>query len=115
MDQKNGFAAMEDEALNQVVGGYLEVSKWRMYVTDSVVPSLNKLMLNASANDKAVINSVFSVFQGTLVPGASVAVPIQKLWNDFNQTYRDRLESQNIKSVLGQVIYDAKDYINRNG
>lgn len=114
MELKKQFAAMNDEDLDQVTGGYLEVSKWRAYVSNSVMPAINPIMNSASANDRAIINTVCSVFQGTMVPGAAVAEPIRNLWNDFNLRYRDRLESQNVKNSLGQVISDAKDYISRN-
>ena len=114
MELKKQFAAMNDEDLDQVTGGYLEVSKWRAYVSNTVVPSINSLMFNASANDQMVINSIYSVFQGTMIPGAAVKEPIQNLCNAFDLDYRNRLENQNIRSVLGRVLSDANDYITRN-
>lgn len=114
MEQKNKFAEMNDDSLNQVVGGYLVVSAWKNYVTDTVTREINSMMLGASDNDRAILNSVYSVFQGTMIPGAAVAGPIRNLWSDFNVNYQNRLESQNVKARLCQVIYDANKFISEN-
>lgn len=114
MEQKNMFTAMNDDALEQVTGGYLQASKWRDYVAETVAPAIFALSIGASDNDKNIINTVYSVFQGTAIPNAAIAVPIQNLWNDFTLTYRDRLDSQDIKTKLGQIISDAKDYLKQH-
>lgn len=114
MEQKKMFTALNDDALDQVTGGYLEVSKWRNYVAETVAPAIFALSSAASDNDKTIINTVYGVFQGTAIPGAAISSTIQNLWNDFTLTYRDRLESQDVKTKLGQIISDAKDYLKQH-
>lgn len=114
MELKKEFAEMNDDSLSQVVGGYLEVSKWRAYVPETVYPAINQMASIASANDKTILDSVYSVFLGTLIPGAAIAEPIQKLWDNYNLSYRSRLESQDIKGRLGAVISDAGKFISQN-
>lgn len=114
MELKNKFAEMNDDSLHQVVGGYLVVSKWRAYVLETVYPAINQMALSASDSDKAILNSVYSVFLSTLIPEAAIAQPIQNLWDSFNLDYRNRLESQDIKDRLGAVLSDARIYIAQN-
>lgn len=114
MSQNEKFEAVADELLDNVAGGYLQVSKWREYVSVQVAPVLNGLMVNASENDKSIISAVLSIVQSTMIPGAEVAAPIRNLWTRYNTVYRPSLQGETVKKTMDQALYSAKMYIDQN-
>lgn len=108
------FNAVSDEMLENVAGGYLQVSKWRDFSSTQVMPVLNGLMRSASENDKVIINQVCGILQATTIPGADVAQPVKSLWINYNNSLRPRLQSENVKTAMDQALYSAKMYIDQN-
>lgn len=114
MEQQNKIVPMDDEALDQAVGGYFEVSKWRRYVSETVIPALNRLLPYANSGEQQIINRACSVFMSTQVPDAPISGPVSSLWQSYNLTYRSQIETPYVKDVLGQILSQANTYIRNN-
>lgn len=108
------FTVMTDESMAKVAGGYFQVSAWREFVSTQVTPVLNGLCSTASNNDRAIINQVMSILQGTMIPNAEIAGPVQNLWINYNNSFRPRLEGDNVKVAMDQALYSAKRYIEQH-
>lgn len=102
---------LDDEALEDAAGGYLQVSKWVQYVSGSIVPPLYNLASSANGNDKSIIDGIISTLRSTTVPGAAVAQPVKNLWLSFDPSaFRDR----RICVQVANLLQSAYQYIVSN-
>lgn len=111
-NEKNtkAFQELEDNALEQTVGGYLHVSQWRNYAATTLIPMINSQLGSADAVDRTILNRVYSIIQGTMVPGASVVGAIGQLQSDY-YTSRSNIHSDAVRSVLDRVVSLASNYM----
>lgn len=114
MDQKNAFSVLDDSELENVGGGYFQVSKWRSYVAGTVVPALNALYASAPASDQQIIQLIYSKFQQTVTQDAAIAGPINGLYSTFLSTYRCQLKSGAVAQSLESILQSAVRYIQNN-
>ena len=54
---------LDDEALEDAAGGYLQVSKWVQYVSGSILPPLYNLASSANGNDKDLHDFLYRIFR----------------------------------------------------
>lgn len=102
------------EELSTVTGGSPAVPQWNNYLFTQVMPVLNGLICGASAHDKNILNSIYTVLQGTAAPSAMVADTVTKLWTTYNTDYCSALQSGKIQLTLDQTLYGAKQYIDNH-
>lgn len=107
------FQPLEDGALEQATGGYLQVSQWRNYVSANIVPLLTAQLAVADNIDRAILNRVYSTFQGTMVPGASVVGAIQQMTSDYYMS-RSNIHSDAVRQTLDSVVSMAGSYLAAN-
>lgn len=114
MNLNKQFSAVDDEILGNVSGGFLQVSKWRDYVSSQIIPALNGLMSNASSADQSVIRIACTTLQSTMILNADVAEPVRMLWSNYNTIYRSQLQSDTVRATMDNMLYSAKLYIDQN-
>lgn len=102
---------LQDSVLDQVSGGYLEVSKWRQYATQNILPPLILQKDTADASDKIILDKVYNTIQGTLVPGASVVAPIQNLRSEYHSSIRSGVHSASVRQTLDNAINMSCSYL----
>lgn len=105
--------AVNEEELEAVTGGYLEVSKWRSFSDVEIVRPMYQLSARANGGDRACVEQVISIIQGTKLPGAEVAGPIENLWRNF-ASFRNSIQDESIKFELGNLVGKAYNYICNN-
>lgn len=102
---------LHESVLDQVSGGYLEVSKWRQYATQNILPPLILQKDTADASDKIILDRVYNTIQGTLVPGASVVAPIQNLRSQYFGSFRSGVHSASVRQTLDNAINMSCSYL----
>lgn len=110
---EQNFVAVNEDELEKVSGGYLEVSKWRSFTDVEIVRPLYQLSARANGSDKACVEQVIGIIQGTKLPGAEVAGPIENLWRNFS-SYRNAIQDESVKFELGNLVGKAYNYICNN-
>lgn len=113
MKNENGFVKMNDVALEHAVGGYLQVSQWRNYVSMNLIPLITAQLTTADNVDSAILNRVYSAIQGTMIPGASVSSAIEQLSSDYYLN-RANIHSDAVRQALDDVISLATSYLDTN-
>ena len=108
-----GFQAIEDSTLEQVSGGYLQVSQWRSYVSTDLIPLITAQLATADTVDNTILNQVYSALQGTMIPGASVAGAIEQLSSDYYLS-RSSIHSDAVRQALDSVVSLASNYMAEN-
>lgn len=116
LNEKNNkdFQKMEDNDLEQVVGGYLQVSRWRDYATTDLLPLIIVQQGSADNNDKAILDKVYSAIQSTMVPGASVVDPMDQLYADYYYVNRTNIRSDSVRQTLDTVLTRISNYLSAN-
>ena len=102
---------LDDEALEDAAGGYLQVLKWVQYVSGSILPPLYNLASSANGNDKSIIDGIISTLRSTTVPGAAVAQPVKNLWYSFNSS---AFQDSRIRDQVSGLLQSAYQYIVSN-
>lgn len=115
LNEKNAkaFHELDDSALAQTTGGYLQVSQWRNYAATTLVPMIVAQLNSADNIDKAILNRVYSTIQGTMVPGASVVGAIGQLSSDYYAN-RATIHSPAVRQTLDSVVSMASNYLAAN-
>lgn len=114
MNQKKnmeGFTELSENVLEKVSGGYLQVSQWRAYASQSILPPLFSQRNTADASDQMIIDRFYSTIQSTMVPGASVVVPIQSLRSDYYTSLRSAVHSATVRQALDDAINLSCGYL----
>lgn len=106
-----GITELNESVLEKVSGGYLQVSKWREYATQNILPPLILQREIADASDQRIVDRFYSTIQGTLVPGASVVAPIQNLRNEYYYSTRSTVHSASVRQTLDNAINMACSYL----
>lgn len=109
-----GIAELQDSVLEGVSGGYLQVSQWRAYATQNILPALLMQRNAADASDQGILDRVYNTIQETLVPGADVSAPIQNLRNDYYNSIRSTVHSDSVRMALDNAINMACSYLAAN-
>ena len=109
-----GVTELNEGVLEKVSGGYLQVSKWREYATQNILPSLILQRDTADASDKTILDRFYSTIQGTLVPGASVVAPIKNLRSEYYNSTRSTVHSASVRQTLDNAINMACNYLDAN-
>ena len=108
---KKGFAPLNEDVMEQVTGGYLQVSQWRNYVGQSILPPLLAQYGAADASDQQVIDRVHGVIQSTMIPGAEVCSAIYGLRAEYQSSLRANVHSSAVRQTLDDAINLACDYL----
>lgn len=111
---KKGIAELADSALDSVAGGYLQVSKWRTYATNNILPVLLQAKYSADASDQIILDNVYNTIQGTLIPGADVCAPVYNLRNEYFNSIRNGVHSASVRSTLDSALNSACGYLDAN-
>lgn len=106
----NGFQNLDDSTLEGAVGGYLQVSQWRSYVSTDLIPLITAQLSGADNVDRAILNRVYSAIQGTMIPGASVVGAIEQLSSDYYMS-RSGIHSDAVRQALDSVVSLASSYL----
>lgn len=109
----HGFQTLEDDTLANATGGYLQVSQWRSYASTNLIPQITAYLSGADNVDRAILNRVYSVIQGTMIPGASVVGAIQQMSSDYYMS-RSSIHSDAIRHSLDNVVNLASSYLAAN-
>lgn len=109
-----GITELDESVLEKVSGGYLQVSKWRAYATQNILPALILQRDAADASDQRILDRFYSTIQGTLVSGASVVAPIQNLRSDYYNNSRSTVHSASVRQTLDNAINMACSYLAAN-
>lgn len=109
-----GITELNESVLEKITGGYLQVSKWRVYATENILPALLLQRNAADASDQRVLDMFYSTIQGTMVPGASVVEPIQNLRSDYYNSIRSAVHSASVLQTLDNAIIMACSFLAAN-
>lgn len=109
-----GITELNESVLENVSGGYLQVSKWIAYATQNILPALILQRDTADASDQRILDRFYSTIQGTMVSGASVAAPIQNLRSDYYSNSRSTVHSASVRQTLDNAINMACSYLAAN-
>lgn len=111
---KKGFVELNDCALDSVAGGYLQVSKWRTYATNNILPVILQAKNSADASDQIILDTIYNTIQGTLIPGADVCVPVRNLRDTFLNSTCYGVHSASVRSTLESALNSACSYLDEN-
>ena len=109
-----GITELNESVLEKVSGGYLQVSKWRAYATQNILPALILQRDAADASDQRILDYFYSTIQGTLVSGAGVVAPIQNLRNNYYNSSRSTVHSASVRQAPDNAINMACSYLAAN-
>lgn len=110
MENKN-IIPLNDDQLADTVGGYLQVSQWTQFLSQSIIPSLDNLAARATGSDRAAVQNYIATLRATCIPGAAVAEPVRSMWSNYNASGRNAIQDPGIRASLDQLLGSAYQYI----